>query len=42
MLKELAEVRERIRKALARGDAQLVVRLTQKYLDLYDQCYPHT
>ena len=41
MLKELAELREKIRRALAADDATLVVKLTQRYLDVHDQCYPH-
>ena len=40
MLKELAELREKIRRALAAGDSTLVVKLVQRYLDVYDQCYP--
>ena len=41
MLRELAELREKIRRALAAGDSTLVVKLTQRYLELHDQCYPH-
>ena len=41
MLRELAELREKIRRALAEGDATSVVKLTQRYLDVHDQCYPH-
>lgn len=40
MLKELVELRRKIRDALAAGDSDLVVRLTQQYLDLHDKCYP--
>ena len=40
MLRELAELREKIRRALGAGDPTLVVKLVQRYLDVYDQCYP--
>ena len=41
MLKELAELREKIRRALAAGNSTLVVKLAQRYLEVHDQCYPH-
>ena len=42
MLRELAELREKkIRRALAAQDTEQVVKLTQRYLEVYDQCYPH-
>ena len=41
MLRELAELREKIRRALAAQNTELVVKLTQRYLEVYDQCYPH-
>ena len=40
MLKELAELREKIRRALAAGNSTLVVKLAQRYLEVHDQCYP--
>ena len=41
MLKELAELREKIRRALAAENTILVAQLARRYLDVYDQCYPH-
>ena len=41
MLRELAELREKIRRALAAQSTDQVVKLTQRYLEVYDQCYPH-
>ena len=41
MLRELAELREKIRRALAAQNTELVVKLAQRYLEVHDQCYPH-
>ena len=41
MLRELAELREKIRPALAAQNTDQVIKLTQRYLEIYDQCYPH-
>ena len=41
MLRELAELREKIRRALAAQNTDQVVKLTQRYLEIHDQCYPH-
>ena len=40
MLRELAELREKIRCALAAGDSAEVVKLAARYLEVHDQCYP--
>lgn len=41
MLRELAELREKIRRALAANNAAQVVKLAQRYLEVHDQRYPH-
>ena len=41
MLMELAELREKIRSALAANNSTEVVKLAARYLEVHDQCYLH-
>ena len=39
-MRELAELREKIRRALAESNSAEVVKLAARYLKVHDQCYP--
>ena len=39
-MRELAELREKIRRALAESNSAEVVKLVRRYLEVHDQCYP--
>lgn len=40
MLRELADLRAQMARAVAAGDEKAVYQAAARYLRLYDQCYP--